>query len=148
MLGPDLDDALMKPFTLRALREALGKWLPAFRPEPPPERLEREVLAELLALDPTRALLRQLVADYLADTPERLQQLREAAGRGSHEEIARLAHGLKSGSVTLGLRPLSGLLHTLEEEAREGQPAGKLSCLISGILAEYERAAASLRALA
>ncbi|AEI39053.1 ATP-binding protein [Paenibacillus mucilaginosus] len=147
VLGSELDDALMKPFTLKALREALEKWVPAFRPEPQPELLEQEVLAELLELDPSLALLRQLVADYLADTPGRLQRLKEAADRGSHEEIARLAHSLKSGSVTLGLRPLSDLLHTLEEEAREGQPPGKLACLVSGVLAEYERADTVLRQL-
>ncbi|MCZ8523297.1 MULTISPECIES: ATP-binding protein [Paenibacillus] len=147
MLGTELDGVLNKPFTLRALREALQKWLPSFRPYELQGLTEQEEMAELIALDPSRTLLYQLVADYLNNTPIHLERLRAAAARGGRMDMAELAHGLKSSSVTLGLRPLAALLHTLEEEAREGRPAERLASLVGGILDEYERTSAALRQL-
>jgi HPt (histidine-containing phosphotransfer) domain-containing protein len=67
-----------------------------------PEETQRDGVIDRTALlagvDGNRGLLRELVRLFLADYPQRLAEIKEAAGRGDAEALRIAAHTLK-GSV-------------------------------------------------
>ena len=62
----------------------------------------------------------ELVDTYLADGEQIVEQLRDAAARGSVGDLVRPVHSLKSSSLNIGALRLGELSRTLEEAARNG----------------------------
>ena len=62
--------------------------------------------------------LQELIDVYLADTPNRLAQLRRAFDGGEIDTAIREAHTLKSSSANLGAMGLSSLAKTMEFAGR------------------------------
>ena len=63
----------------------------------------------------------ELVDTYLEDGTQIVEQLRDAASRGSVADLVRPAHSLKSSSLNVGALPLGEQCRTLEEAARRGE---------------------------
>jgi HPt (histidine-containing phosphotransfer) domain-containing protein len=63
--------------------------------------------------------LRELVALYLTQTTEQLEQLEAAVAAGNASEVRRLAHGCAGASSTCGMRRLTPMLRELELQGLE-----------------------------
>ena len=63
--------------------------------------------------------LRELVALYLKQTTEQLEQLTVAAQEGSAAEVRRLAHSCAGASSTCGMLRIVPLLRELERQGEE-----------------------------
>lgn len=64
--------------------------------------------------------LLELIDVYLADTPNRIAQLRQALDGGDTETLVREAHTLKSSSANVGAMGLSVLAKEMEASGRRG----------------------------
>ncbi|HET7030332.1 MAG TPA: Hpt domain-containing protein [Candidatus Limnocylindrales bacterium] len=95
----------------------------------------------------------ELVDTYLEDGAQIVEQLRDAAARGSIAELVRPVHSLKSSSLNVGALRLGEQCRSLEEAARNGavpQAAEWAERIASGfddarreLLADRERRAPS-----
>ena len=89
--------------------------------------LDPEALAGLRALDPAGgdAVVREIAAIFLEDTPGRLAELEAAASSGNSEKFIRAAHSLKGGAAALGASKIRHAADRAESEARKnGLAAG------------------------
>jgi HPt (histidine-containing phosphotransfer) domain-containing protein len=121
-----MEDYLVKPVTLDALRAALGKSRPVERTDGGPRAetpgvLDETVLSQLREDLGGRDQVAQVVALFLQNTPRTLADLRGALSRGDLDAVRRGAHTIKGTSATLGARVLSERSVRLERQAREGQ---------------------------
>ena len=107
--------------------------------------LDADVLAELLACDPSGELLIELIDVYLEDTPPRLNALRRAFDAGDARAMGDQAHALKSSCAQLGAMNLSSACRELERMGREGRLDGA-EALLAGIESDFPRARAALLA--
>lgn len=92
-----------------------------------PSPLDAETLAGLRALDPTGsdAVVREIAAIYLEDTPARLRELEDATATGNSERFIRAAHSLKGSSASLGVTAMRLAAEKTESAARSsGLTAG------------------------
>ena len=148
-LAAGMEDYLVKPVSLDALRGALGKSRPVDRgPEvagpPASGPLDGEVLARLREDLGGAAPVAQIVALFLEKTPAILAELRDAVGRGDVDAVRRSAHTIKGTSATLGARVLAESCKRLEEQARAGELPDAARSL-SDIEESWRAAAAALR---
>ncbi|HEY3898860.1 MAG TPA: Hpt domain-containing protein [Chthoniobacter sp.] len=67
--------------------------------------------------------VRELIAQYLGDTPAQIAVLREAAGQGDLQTLGRTAHSIAGSSATFGLEELRAICLALEEAALAGATA-------------------------
>lgn len=88
----------------------------------------------------------ELVETFLAEAPVMLAELRSARTEASAERFRRAAHSLKSNANTFGATALGILARDLELSGLHADPAHD-SASIDALEAEYERAAAELKAL-
>ncbi|MCS6853641.1 MAG: ATP-binding protein [Elioraea sp.] len=116
-------------------------------PAPPPELagrdqplIDRAVLADLrCSVEPGR--LPKLLALFAEETEARLARIAEAVARHDLDELARLAHTLKSSAGAFGAAALARAVSALEEEARAGRAeaaahlAGEVAVLARASLA-------------
>ena len=65
-----------------------------------------------------------LIDVYLADTPNRIAQMRGAVGGGETDALIREAHTLKSSCANVGAMRLSALAKQMEFDWRSGDFAG------------------------
>ncbi|QKW58470.1 hybrid sensor histidine kinase/response regulator [Stenotrophomonas sp. NA06056] len=172
-LQAGMDDYLSKPITREALHALLQRWgrvavdrehaplsepvqLPAAPSmldiESPPDDqarstpipqpvLDRSVLDELHAVIGDAAA--QIVAVFLEDAPQLVQQLQQAAQGNDIERLQALSHSLKSSSANVGALSLSAVARRIEHEARSGslqRPAVAVALLV----AEFARARVAL----
>ncbi|HET6361756.1 MAG TPA: response regulator [Gemmatimonadota bacterium] len=149
-LAAGMEDYLVKPVTLDALRGALGKSHPVDRgieESRPVDRgaLDDAVLAQLREDLGGTAPVDQIVAVFLEKTPGILAELRDAVTRGDLEAVRRSAHTIKGTSATLGARALAETCGRLEEHARAGVVPDATASL-SEIEEAYRTAEAALRA--
>ena len=64
--------------------------------------------------------MRDMVALYVEQMPERLAAARTAVARGDVKAFARAAHAIKSSSAQLGATRLTALLQETEDVAERG----------------------------
>jgi CheY-like chemotaxis protein/anti-sigma regulatory factor (Ser/Thr protein kinase) len=76
-----------------------------------------------------RARLADIVGSFADRLPTVLAQLDQAAAAGDSDLIARLAHGLKGSSATLGAYHLADVCGRLEEHSRLGPAADTVAIL-------------------
>jgi signal transduction histidine kinase/DNA-binding response OmpR family regulator/HPt (histidine-containing phosphotransfer) domain-containing protein len=128
VLAAGMNDYLTKPVRLGALLEALERWS-APEPQPVavviqggapandgPAPLDMAAIEELRRLSERNSdFLRETIARYLDDADSTLEAMRGAGADAA--QLARLAHRLKGGSVTIGARTLVGLCQDIEHVA-------------------------------
>jgi hypothetical protein len=125
-----MDDFMPKPIKLDTLKEMLARWLK----EAPDNTTEASITVtsadiqdggqgplDLTAVKELREALGDAfsgaVRTFLADVPQRLAALSAAAANDDHDTLRRQAHTLKGSSSNLGAMILSGLCHTLQDQA-------------------------------
>jgi len=64
--------------------------------------------------------LTELIDTYLNDSPQRLENLRQAVTEGDMTAVSRAAHAWKGSSGNLGAENLSRLLYQIELAAKSG----------------------------
>ncbi|QSF45885.1 ATP-binding protein [Paenibacillus tianjinensis] len=112
-----LDDWAAKPLSLQKLQQLLDKW---FGREPYIPVLQQDTLTGIREMDgeDEPQFLRMLVEIFKSDTPLRLAALDAAASMRDLPEMAAVAHGLKSGSLSIGAQYFSHLCALVELHAR------------------------------
>ncbi|HEY8770390.1 MAG TPA: response regulator [Thermoleophilaceae bacterium] len=150
-LAAGMDDYLSKPLDQVAFDAALERWLGA-----PVKRLELPGSAGSDgngdgALDPRTfgrlrdelaetGTLPRLVEIFSTQTPERVDELRQAIGAGDHEVVLRLAHTMKGGAASLGATKLAEACKSLEELARDGELGDAADTKVDAIEEAFEAA--------
>src|SRR5215211_2155070 len=87
--------------------------------------LDANVIEELRAsVDGDEAFVNELVAEYVAEGPRHLADMRAAAAATDAAAIVRPAHTLKSNSATLGATRLAQICRQIELDGREGRADG------------------------
>jgi signal transduction histidine kinase/response regulator RpfG family c-di-GMP phosphodiesterase/HPt (histidine-containing phosphotransfer) domain-containing protein len=96
-------------------------------------------LRELVGGDPS--MLSGLVADFLAETPTLVHELRDAVAVADPERASRAAHTLKGLGATFGATAMAQLCQRAETDSSAEET-------VAAIAAEHERVALALRHLA
>lgn len=84
------------------------------------ENLVDDNVLNQLKNDAGPALVKDLIAAYMAETDERLSRIQAAISSGSFVEVGVEAHSMKSSSGTFGAIPLQALFDRLESAATQG----------------------------
>ena len=121
-LAVGMDGYLSKPAPLAALAAVLGKWLPAADPTTlqvlPSVPLQVSVLEALIGTDP------QLILDFLqafgVSAGQLAVELAEAYGKQRSQDVAAIAHKLKSSSRSVGAARLAELCAAIEVAGTAG----------------------------
>ncbi len=156
-LAAGMDDYVAKPVRASALARALEHWIGA---EPPPEApdeepwqgreqaLERQLFQQLRSLgqDDDESFGHELLETFVAELPERLESLRQAAAAGAAERAAGVARRIRERSNLLGATGLARCCEDLARAASEGDLAG-LAARLDRVQDEAEQAIALLRRL-
>ncbi|MCP1183487.1 ATP-binding protein [Paenibacillus sp. 1781tsa1] len=138
-----MNDFIGKPFTLEVLSKMIQKWQQSSEAT---EVLNMSIVHEIAELntDGDRTLLGMLLDMYRTETPGKIEVLRRNIVSGDHVAATEVAHDLKSGSLSLGIRYLSTLFAQIEQFAKEGQ-SRKAEPLLDALLPAYQAACASLQ---
>lgn len=133
-----MSDCLTKPFTLSGLTEVVMRWRrkpsedamaqTIRRDQPgasPPEstaaaRLDMKIFDQIARMDRDGTLLARLVRLYREQGGTLGAKLIEVLDQGDRKEIGRLAHALKSMSLSLGAQAVSAIVSDLESTANHG----------------------------
>lgn len=120
LLAVGFDSVLAKPFRLEALSSLLGD--PALIPQDassltPPEPGS---LADILKrIGGDKKLLRQMIATFLRDTPNRLAAIRMALKRRDDIQLASSAHALKGSVSIFGPSPALRMVEEVQHLGRD-----------------------------
>ena len=99
-----------------------------------------QALRQLQAINPEDGgeFLREIVAIFLADTPQRLLEVRQALDGGDPLLLIRAAHSIKGSAGNFGAKPLAVLAEELEQLAKASDfRAGRV--LLPTLEAEFDR---------
>jgi CheY-like chemotaxis protein len=135
-IAAGMDDYLAKPVRPEDMRGIVERWASAATahaptasqtetatatsdPSPEPHQPPVEMDRLLDFSDGSAENLRELVALYLKQTAEQLEQLTTAAQAGSAAEVRRLAHSCAGASSTCGMVRIVPLLRELERQGDE-----------------------------
>ncbi len=153
-IAAGMDDYLSKPVKESALETMLNRWVPAadeavvldqVGPAGGPNRqtdsevldaAQFEMLGQMAIASRDPHFLEGFVEQFADHAAKQLAQLRDAASRGDEEEFARLAHGLKGTSATIGAAAVAAACTALEESG----PVG-----LARVATELDRAIVVLR---
>ena len=83
-------------------------------------------------VDGEEDLLKELAGIFLAESPQRLTQIRESVERSDREALRRAAHGLKGSAsqiAAVGVTRASASLELIAREDRMGEAAAGLASL-------------------
>lgn len=120
-LAIGMNEYLVKPIQLHALKGALERWLPSAAAPPPPRPIfDVAVLETLIGKDPL--IVREFLGDYLASAQRLAADLRSASEAGDISQMQALAHKFKSASRSVGAMELGALCAALEA-SQEGADA-------------------------
>lgn len=111
--------------------------------------IDVQALNNLRALDPGNgdAFVREIVAVFATDAPERFAELKQSQSKGDVETFIRSAHSLKGSSANVGALRFRKAAETLEQHARKEGLTG-VEPMIESLVREFETAIAELRRLA
>jgi PAS domain S-box-containing protein len=100
-------DCLVKPFAEDDLYRQLSTYQAA-----PPAGLDLTYLRA--QAQGSQALITRIISAFVRSTPAQVQELRAAAAASQWQEVARLAHHLRSGIQVLGIRHAADCLAALQ----------------------------------
>ena len=126
-LEAGMNDYLVKPIDPRDLAAVLDRYQIAVTAPVKPEVFNVAALRERTGVDDD--FLKQLLATYLTDADERLEQLAAAMVVNDLEQIRQIAHALKGASGSLQMSEMQHCCAELETAAKEGKlldPQGQL----------------------
>ncbi len=121
-LAAGMDGYISKPVTTTAVAEALAKYSPAGGARAPAEEtrsapepavvFDAQALAARLSGD--HALMREVIAVFLEETPKNLRELEKAVREQQSETARRLAHTIKGSAANVGANQLQAGAARLE----------------------------------
>ena len=145
-LAAGMDDYISKPFTSQQLYQALLGAVPAPGPATGatgetfnPARLE-QLSAEL-----DRPSVMEMLGDFLADFPLRLEEIQRLYHAAQWQDLERAAHSLKGLAALFGSQKLSEHFLTIEDAAEAADPTRVKASLV-GLDAVAKTATEQLRA--
>jgi two-component system, sensor histidine kinase and response regulator len=150
-----MDDYLAKPFKRDQLARVLTRYLqtgndPRATPQLPSRQsdsiIDETMIDNIRSLAPGDSLLRQVLAAYLESAPKLLAEFGTALATAESERAHRAIHTLKSSSANVGAAQLAETCKAVESQLRAGE-LGAAREASSTVQADYDRAAAALRAL-
>jgi len=145
-IAAGMDDYVVKPIRLEDLARALGQCVPAAvgpAAAAAAHAVDRSVL-DRLREDLGDDVVRDVIAEYLKESPSVLAKLRDAVARSDVPAIRRAAHSLKGTSASLGATELSGRCAELEQRSRNGE-VGDATADVAAIEAELSAVSEALR---
>ena len=163
-LAAGMDDYLSKPIQMKTLAEALGRAAlfkqrrAAGLPEPGTHAapvaavpvaaavLDMEQVGELIALDPTHAVLAEFVGMYLAQAPARIAAIKGALLDNDLAAVSREAHTFKGASANLGAALVAQVTKKIELAGKAGE-GGQIFSWLDELEERYAEAEAALKAL-
>ncbi len=152
-LAAGMDGYVAKPIELGALTTALvqaSRWAAAARlkPDGADPAIDAQRLEQLRDMQESGApsLVQQLIDMFIADAPEQLKALAQAARNGDAAQLVSRAHRLLSATDNIGARRMSGQCVEIERVARAGA-VDDAARRVDALLREFERAQAALLAL-
>ena len=141
-LASGMDSYLAKPVSKDALLAAVAGTIKASSPKfapltavpgaaVPEVTLDKGVMEDLASLDETLGdgFLADLIGQFLRETPQLLNELREALEAGDDVKVGRLAHSIGGSSGQLGGRQLASSCIGLEKTAANGRLSSTLADL-------------------
>ncbi len=153
-----MNDCLTKPVEAERLFEALRRWLPKQGETVSDTQGKKSSIADMLArlreipeidVDAGLAFLGDSVEMYVRLLDRfvvlhqgDVQELIRLAEQGETQPLQRLAHSIKGGAATLGLKGVAKLAQALEQLAREGGPREPIVDLAKSLASDH----ATLRA--
>lgn len=158
-----MSDYLTKPFTQAGLAAMLEKWCPVRGPATPvlaasptprvaeptsaPERLAEPVLdigvvEQIATMGHGASLLTRMVGLFREHGRIACERLGRALEQGASDEIAPLAHAVKSMSLSIGANRLAVLASSVEDRAQRREPITDVTT--NSFLAHFEEASAAL----
>jgi PAS domain S-box-containing protein len=136
-----MNDHIGKPFDDQAFYRTLAKWLPRSKHSDITRAATPRSLPSAGALPPMRdidtaagltlfvgneARYRHWLADFVAEAPGHVAQIRQALTDGQPQQGAAAAHILKGRSGMLGMHAFQTIATALEAALNEAGPAGEL----------------------
>jgi CheY-like chemotaxis protein/HPt (histidine-containing phosphotransfer) domain-containing protein len=142
-LAAGMNGYISKPIDLEQLRLAIDR----FARPPSPSPLDLSMLERLSALnDPGESdFLKELVADYLKDTSQKLNVIKLAGENNHRQRVAENCHSLKSASATLGAHRFAEALAKLEMSASKNSALESLEHEIESLFELFNEAATALK---
>jgi CheY-like chemotaxis protein/HPt (histidine-containing phosphotransfer) domain-containing protein len=159
-IGGGMDDYIAKPVRPEDVRTVIERWASAATlAEPPSPTVAQTATAtqaviERPAVDPNEAPvqmdrlldftnnnpddLRELIALYLKQTGEQVEQLNAAVRASSAVDVRRLAHSAAGANATCGMTRIVPLLRELERQGDEGRLTNAVE-LAKNVEAEFKR---------
>jgi len=160
-LSVGMDDYVAKPIDRELLASVLAHWVglgrsaaatapvpavdPSLASAPIVDLDQFQTLRDLAADSADPSFLAGLIGQYLDEAPSRLLELRKSAERNDAAALAKVAHGLKGMSATIGARAMASECEAIDAAARAGaMPAPDA---LDRLSAELDATAAVLRSL-
>ncbi len=110
--------------------------------------IDSQAIENLRALNPDDGdeFLREIIAIYLEDTPQRIAELDQSLAAGDVPKFTRAAHSIKGSSANVGAMTVRAVAEQLEHQsAKQGLDA--VTSLIASVKAEFARAQAEFAKL-
>jgi len=110
--------------------------------------IDPQAIENLRALNPDDGdeFLREIVAIYLEDTPQRMIELEQSLASGEIPKFTRAAHSIKGSSANVGAMAVRAIAETLEHHSTK-QGLDGVAPLIATLKAEFARAQAEFAKL-
>lgn len=144
-LQAGMNDFLGKPASIESLKAMLEKWIP----QDSNHALDLVIVQDLIGLDEGEEpeIFRSLLEIYEQETPEKIARLDELICADDCEQGMRVAHSLKSSSLSLGVHYFVKLLEKIEQALREGR-SDQARDVLPRLTGAYEAACTELHRLA
>lgn len=110
--------------------------------------VDPESIENLRSLNPGDGgeFLREIIAIYLEDTPQRIAELEQSLAAGDVPTFTRAAHSVKGSSANLGAMTVRGVAEKLEHQSHK-QGLADVAGLIATLKVEFENARVELTKL-
>jgi PAS domain S-box-containing protein len=148
-LDAGMDDYIAKPILPVSVQALIERWAPQ-RAGESAEMLEalidESILRDISSLDEPGgpSILRNLIGDYLRDTPAVIGALKQSLAASDIEDIVRRSHKLAGTSASLGAGGVADVCYRLENHAKRGD-ATPLPALLEELEMRFTRTRQALQ---
>jgi HPt (histidine-containing phosphotransfer) domain-containing protein len=103
--------------------------------------IDSESIENLRSLNPGDGdeFLKEIIAIYLEDTPQRIAELEESLAGGDTPRFTRAAHSVKGSSANLGAMAVRHVAEQLEQQSHK-QGLGNVAHLVAALKVQFGRA--------